>query len=119
MSGDSDYELIDRIRGEAEHAAYLRGVEDERHAARELLAAVLAYDEAIRECANDPDTMASYCTVQGASLDALYERMVGVANAMERETARALKDEGPGALQTAGASESCAGVARGSRGTPS
>ena len=34
--------------------------------------AALAYDFAIRSCANDPDKMASYCTSQGDTLDDLY-----------------------------------------------
>lgn len=38
----------------------------------EAMEAALAYDEAIRSCANDPDKMSSYCTAQGDDLDSLY-----------------------------------------------
>ena len=34
--------------------------------------AAIAYDRAIRACANDPDKMASFCTLQGETLDTLY-----------------------------------------------
>lgn len=44
-----------------------------------LAKAVLAYDAAIRECANDPDKMASHCTATGEGLDKLYLRMVDLA----------------------------------------
>jgi hypothetical protein len=43
---------------------------------------VLAYDEAIRQCANDPRRMATFCTATGATLDALYEQMVDAAIAI-------------------------------------
>lgn len=35
--------------------------------------AAIKYDQAIIECANDPDKMASYCTAEGKDLDALYD----------------------------------------------
>lgn len=67
-------------------AAYEAGVEDERHAASELIAAVLAYDAELEACANDPEKMASHCTAQGQTLDDLYARMVGVARTMKAKT---------------------------------
>ena len=45
-----------------------------------LAAAVLAYDAAIRSCANDPEKMSSFCSAQGDDLDALYAKMLSVAN---------------------------------------
>lgn len=47
----------------------------------ELATAVLAYDGAIRECANDPDKMASFCSATGDDLDALYAAMIDKAAA--------------------------------------
>ena len=44
-----------------------------------LAQAVLAYDAAIQSCANDPERMASFCTAEGDSLDALYFTMVTMA----------------------------------------
>lgn len=41
-------------------------------ALRELAVAATNYDDAIHSCANDPDTMASYCTAEGDDLDRLY-----------------------------------------------
>ena len=44
-------------------------------AAPDLVAAckaAIAYDEAIRACANEPTKMASFCTAQGDTLDNLY-----------------------------------------------
>jgi len=44
-------------------------------AAPELLEAckaALAYDQAIRACADDPDRMSTFCTAEGDDLDALY-----------------------------------------------
>src|SRR5690606_13258634 len=41
----------------------------------ELLAAAkaaIAYDEAIQQCADDPDSMSSFCTAEGDDLDRLY-----------------------------------------------
>lgn len=38
----------------------------------EAAAAAVAYDDAIRSCANDPDRMASFCTAAGDDLDSLY-----------------------------------------------
>ena len=34
--------------------------------------AAIAYDEAIQECADEPNKMSSFCTARGESLDALY-----------------------------------------------
>lgn len=34
--------------------------------------AALAYDAAIKSCANNPEQMASFCTAQGDTLDDLY-----------------------------------------------
>jgi hypothetical protein len=38
----------------------------------EACQAGIAYDKAIKRCANDPSKMASYCTAQGDDLDDLY-----------------------------------------------
>jgi hypothetical protein len=38
--------------------------------------AALAYDKAIKSCANDPDKMASYCTAEGETLDCLYANWI-------------------------------------------
>ena len=35
-----------------------------------------AYDEEIQKCGNDPDRMASHCTAQGDTLDALYLKWI-------------------------------------------
>lgn len=35
--------------------------------------AAIAYDDAIQQCANDPDRMSSFCTAEGDTLDTLYE----------------------------------------------
>jgi len=48
--------------------------------------AAVAYDEAIRQCGNDPDKMASHCTAEGDTLDSLYSEWmvaarVGIAKA--------------------------------------
>lgn len=45
----------------------------------ELAVAVKAYDTAIRECANKPHKMVSFCTAQGETLDALYLHMIALA----------------------------------------
>ena len=50
-----------------------------RHQRDELLAAceaAIAYDSAIHACANDPNKMASYCSAQGDTLDALYDAWI-------------------------------------------
>ncbi len=44
-------------------------------ASPKLLGACMAavkYDEAIKECAGDPNKMSSFCTAQGENLDELY-----------------------------------------------
>lgn len=41
-----------------------------------LVAAVLAYDRAIRACANDPEKMSSFCSADGEDLDTLYLNML-------------------------------------------
>ena len=38
----------------------------------ELVQAVLAYDAAIQSAANSPESMSSFCTAQGDTLDTLY-----------------------------------------------
>lgn len=58
-----------------------------------LRRAVLAYDAAIISCANDPDRMSSYCTVQGDSLDDLYLRMITLAGAEHAEEIEAARDQ--------------------------
>lgn len=40
--------------------------------AREALSAANEYDKAIRQYANSPETMSSFCTAEGESLDKLY-----------------------------------------------
>ncbi len=52
-------------------------------AAPELLEAsqaAIRYDKAIKECAGDPDIMASYCTAEDESLDTLYLDWMSKAN---------------------------------------
>lgn len=39
----------------------------------------VAYDDAIRGCANDPRKMASFCTAEGDTLDALYDAWISAA----------------------------------------
>lgn len=39
----------------------------------------IAYDEAIRSCADDPKKMASFCTAEGESLDSLYAAWITAA----------------------------------------
>lgn len=46
---------------------------------KELARAVLAYDEAIQSCSDDPEKMSSFCTTQGDNLDDLYFRMMEIA----------------------------------------
>ena len=65
----------------------------EREAAPELYRACIAgkkYDEAIRQCSNDPEKMASFCTSQGDTLDTLYmDWMTKIRHALalaEKET---------------------------------
>lgn len=48
-------------------------------ALRELAEAAVAYDDAIRSCANDPEKMASFCSAQGDDLDELYFRWMTLA----------------------------------------
>lgn len=43
-------------------------------AAREIVDAAIAYDDAIRSCANDPEKMTEFGTAQGDDLDSLYMR---------------------------------------------
>ena len=43
--------------------------------------AVIAYDEAIQQCGNNPEKMASFCTARGDNLDILYSRMIDKARA--------------------------------------
>lgn len=53
-------------------------------AAPELLEAckaALAYDQAIRACANDPNRMSSFCTAEGNDLDALYFAWMSMSHA--------------------------------------
>lgn len=38
----------------------------------EAAKAAVAYDQAIESCGNNPNGMASFCTAEGADLDALY-----------------------------------------------
>lgn len=40
---------------------------------------VVAYDEAIQACANDPERMSSFCTAEGEDLDTLFLRAVTLA----------------------------------------
>ena len=43
--------------------------------------AAIAYDNAIRNSANDPEKMASFCTAQGDDLDSLYESWISLSRA--------------------------------------
>jgi hypothetical protein len=58
---------------------------------KHLADCVLAYDEAIRQCANDPRLMSTFCTATGATLDTLYEQMVEAAKEV-RTMRKALDD---------------------------
>lgn len=50
-----------------------------------LARACLAYDEAIRDCCDDPTLMASFCTATGETLDDLYSDWLTLAGiALER-----------------------------------
>lgn len=62
-------------------AAMRQALEQASQAARyrALATAVLAYAHALEQCANDPDTMASYCTAQGDTLDSLFADMLRLA----------------------------------------
>jgi hypothetical protein len=42
----------------------------------ELAKTVVAYDAAIKECADDPEKMASFCTAENETLDTLYSEML-------------------------------------------
>lgn len=53
----------------------VRNVDLHRSATR----AALAYDEAIRACANDPEKMASFCSAHGDNLDSLYAKWITLA----------------------------------------
>lgn len=44
---------------------------------------VIAYDLAIKSCADDPAKMATFCTAQGEDLDALYFAMTYAAREAE------------------------------------
>jgi hypothetical protein len=46
---------------------------------KDLARAILAYDQAIQSCADDPEKMASFCTAEGDRLDDLYFRMLELA----------------------------------------
>ncbi len=50
----------------------------EKH--KQLATASLAYDEAIRACADDPERMSSFCSAQGDDLDALYANWMRLAS---------------------------------------
>lgn len=43
--------------------------------------AAIAYDKAIKDCANSPQSMSSWCTAQGDSLDVLYADWVSKSRA--------------------------------------
>ena len=45
----------------------------------DLAKQVIAYDEAIKTCGNDPEKMASFCTAEGESLDLIYFKMLHLA----------------------------------------
>lgn len=73
-------ELRERARIEAHRTGYDVDRLCEHQAAEALDAmeaaarAAVAYDDAIRACANSPEKMASFCSAQGEDLDALYEK---------------------------------------------
>jgi hypothetical protein len=60
----------------------------------QLARAAVAYDEAIKECANDPDRMASYCTAEGEDLDTLYFDVIGEAHRVLGLPDLPVEDEG-------------------------
>lgn len=43
--------------------------------------AAIAYNEALKSCANDPDKMSSFCTAEGDDLDLLYESWIRLSAA--------------------------------------
>jgi len=55
--------------------------------------AAIQYDKAIRQCADDPDKMASFCTATGDDLDTLYMDWMAKARAA-LELARKEADRG-------------------------
>lgn len=57
-----------------------------------VVAAVLAYDAAIRACADDPEKMASFCTAEGDDLDMLYAHMLNAAQ--QRSPLEAIIEDG-------------------------
>jgi len=57
----------------------------ENQALREACEAAIKYDTAIRKCGDDPDKMASFCTVQGNDLDNLYEDWINKARTALRK----------------------------------
>lgn len=56
-------------------------LERENNELRAVAEAAVAYDDAIRLCANDPERMASFCSATGDDLDALYLRWMELARA--------------------------------------
>lgn len=42
----------------------------------EACRAAITYNQAIRECGNSPQTMASFCTATGDTLDDLYDKWI-------------------------------------------
>jgi hypothetical protein len=47
----------------------------------EAAKAAIAYDDAIQACANDPETMTSFCSAEGDDLDSLYADWITKARA--------------------------------------
>ena len=80
----SDNETAPLVKAVREIVDLRAGITAERakvKALREAAEAALAYDAAIAACANSPDKMASFCTVAGDDLDALYTRWQSLSRA--------------------------------------
>jgi hypothetical protein len=69
------YEAMDNVR-----AALLRE-KARADGAVEAAKAAIAYDDAIQACANDPETMTSFCSAEGDDLDSLYADWITKARA--------------------------------------
>lgn len=51
----------------------------------ELVEATLTYDKAIQECGDSPESMASFCTASGDTLDTLYFAWKAKAELLQRK----------------------------------
>ena len=78
----ADAEALVRKIVTAYNTTYAAGINPD--AVKDLVEATKAgivYDKAINECANNPDKMATYCTVQGDRLDDLYDDWIAKTRA--------------------------------------